>query len=867
MPRMKLWGWFVIVLPMLAGACTTTDSPMTPGQPSAAGATLVRTDQEPPGVHCADGGIAVSWGIDDDSNGVLGTDEVDHTEYHCNPAASAPGPTPHVLVKTAAEPRGPHCANGGSVVRAGLDADASGTLDDSEATETTYVCESDDAPPPVVSRVDHVGPGAACAFGGTAVYSGRDADKDGALGTAEIESSAFVCDEATASDEVEVGTGYFHSCARKANGTVWCWGYNVLGQLGISSFSTPRGAVPIVGVTAATALGVGSDHACAVVDGGAVWCWGNNGLWQLGDASAGHAARAVAGIPPMVDVVGGGGHTCGLTLDHTVWCWGSDYYGESGHGATTDRVAPAEVPGLTDVLAVSAGGSRTCVLRQGGEVLCWGAEIVGPGDGEMCDGYPCHRTPTLVTGLPPVTSIASAATHTCAITVDRQLWCWGMNYQGVLGDGTEEDRPTPAPVGGIDDVREIAVGGSHSCAIRGDESLWCWGSNAFGQLAVGSVGPPETRPVHLVGNYGLTGMSLGEYHGCALRDGAPRCWGLNDEGEVGPVGQPTPVEVLVDVQDFSAGNHGACAVLPGGQVWCWGAFDYGEQRGIWDPTPTPKLGLPPAKSVAAGATHACIAAIDGSVWCWGGNDAGELGDPTRGASMVPLRVPLIDDAVAIYAGGSQSCAQRADGSLWCWGTTGVLFGSGRPPTQILPTVTSVALGNLHGCAVDAAHVAWCWGNNEQHQVSNSFSDVLPVTQQLSNVAAVVAGYDSSCAQQLDGNLWCWGDYRVDRKLTPVGDFTAIESSYWHTCMIRPDTTVACYGFNSHGQLGDGTYDYHTTPVAVTGLADVVQLSAGYEQTCARRRDNSLWCWGSNDADQLGLGGETGRVTVPTIVDL
>jgi alpha-tubulin suppressor-like RCC1 family protein len=86
-------------------------------------------------------------------------------------------------------------------------------------------------------------------------------------------------------------------------------------------------------------------------------------------------------------------------------------------------------------------------------------------------------------------------------------------------------------------------------------------------------------------------------------------------------------------------------------------------------------------------------------------------------------------------------------------------------------------------------------------------------------------------------------------------------------MIRPDATVACHGFNSHGQLGDGTFDYHTTPVAVTGLSDVAQLSAGYEQTCPRRHDNSLWCWGSNDAGQIGDGSMAGEVIRPTAVDL
>jgi alpha-tubulin suppressor-like RCC1 family protein len=86
-------------------------------------------------------------------------------------------------------------------------------------------------------------------------------------------------------------------------------------------------------------------------------------------------------------------------------------------------------------------------------------------------------------------------------------------------------------------------------------------------------------------------------------------------------------------------------------------------------------------------------------------------------------------------------------------------------------------------------------------------------------------------------------------------------------MIRPDDTAACYGFNSHGQLGDGTYAFHSQPVAVAGLSDLARVSAGYQQSCAVRRDKSLWCWGANDAGQIGDGGLTERVTRPVAVDL
>ncbi|HMG56080.1 MAG TPA: hypothetical protein VK601_21425, partial [Kofleriaceae bacterium] len=367
---------------LLLGAAVACSAP--PAARPGSGPTLVSIAEEPPGAHCADGGAVVTWGVDDDGSGTLDPGEVDRTEYRCNPPAPGPAPMPPVRVRTQAEPPGPHCARGGTVVHSGLDLDFDGSLDDDEVTESTYVCDSEDAPPRVLSRVEPLAPGPSCAFGGTAVYSGRDIDGDNTLDPEEVESSAFVCDAATASEEVEVATGRWHSCARKSNGTVWCWGDNNSKQLGIPNFSGVPGPVPIVGVLGATALGAGELHTCAVVDGGAVWCWGYNHEQQLGGIGPDGAARPVAGLPAMVDVAAGSMHTCGLAVDGTVWCWGNDRYGESGQGATSATVPPAAVPGLTGVIAISVGSIHTCALQSTGEVRCWGYQIGGAVDAELC---------------------------------------------------------------------------------------------------------------------------------------------------------------------------------------------------------------------------------------------------------------------------------------------------------------------------------------------------------------------------------------------------------------------------------------------------------------------------------------------------
>lgn len=822
-------------------------------------ASLIDVVPEPAGPHCATGGFALRSGHDIDGDGVLSQNEIQNVEYRCQSEDGL-----RVVIRERAEPPGARCERGGTIVESGLDANVNGRLDDEEVTESTYVCDPLDPPAKLLSRVEKLAAGATCADGGTAIYSGRDVDGDGALAASEVERTDVVCDEATTSPEVEVVTGNGFSCARKTNGRVWCWGSNWGYQLGIPGYGDVVGAVPVVGAVDATALVAGYAHACALDGHGAAWCWGSNSSGQLGHGDT-YLARMVPDVPAFIALAAGSSHTCGLTKSGEVWCWGSNYYGELGREGFSSYRQPAAVEGISDAAEIAAGDGYTCALGHDGSVWCWGLQLGGALDDETCNFYPCHARPTLVERLPSAIALAPGAANMCVLTDERDAWCWGSNQDGQLGDGTSKKRPTPAPVTMLGDVDELAGGSDFACAIRGDGSLWCWGNNFYGQLAQGATGSYSLVPKVVPGMLGLSGLSLGTHHGCGLRDGAPYCWGYNEGGQVGARGVMHPVEVLIDAHSMSAGNKAGCAVVRDGGVWCWGAFIYNDWSGIWDLLPTRKAGLPPAASVAVGDDHACVLGLDGSVWCWGGNYRHQLGAAYPSSTMTPVRVAAIPDAVAIYAGGQQSCAQRADGSLWCWGAEGQYGAS--DPHQTLPTVTHVALGGYHGCAVDAEARAWCWGWNDYQQVSSSGMSTMPVTQVASDVALVAASYNTTCAVRIDGVTMCWGDGSATPKGAGFGDVASIEFGYWHRCVVRPDATAACMGSNSHGQIGDGTFNYRLTLVPVVGLDDIADVSGGYQQTCALRRDGSVWCWGSNSSGQIGNGGPARFVVSPSVVEL
>jgi len=252
-------------------------------------------------------------------------------------------------------------------------------------------------------------------------------------------------------------------------------------------------------------------------------------------------------------IAAGWRHTCALKSGQ-VYCWGYNGDGRLGDGTTTDRITPTLVAdgamGNSGVTAVAAGWAYTCALK-GGQVYCWGYN----GNGRLGDGTTTDRnTPTLVAdgemGNSGVTAIAAAeGGHTCALK-GGQVYCWGRNGKGQLGDGTTTDRNTPVAVTNMGSgVTAIAAGSFHTCALKGGQ-VYCWGWNFFGQLGDGTT-TDRTTPTLVangaMGNSGVTAVAAGGRHTLGLKD--TTClfaWGRNDYGQLGDgttTNSDTPVQV------------------------------------------------------------------------------------------------------------------------------------------------------------------------------------------------------------------------------------------------------------------------------------------------------------------------------------
>lgn len=293
-----------------------------------------------------------------------------------------------------------------------------------------------------------------------------------------------------------IAIGSFSNCLITDVGGAKCWGSGIDGQIGNGSNSNQSTPVDVVGlpskvVQIAKSDGNGySGHACAVMDTGRIMCWGSNAFGQLGNgetATAQSTPVAVSGITDALAVTVGSRHSCAISKSEGVKCWGQNNSGQLGNGDKTNKSVPVNVVGLaTGAVALSAGGDNTtristCAVTSNGGVKCWGSNA----DGQLGDG-------TTITSSVPVdvkdlTSFAVSVhignRHACASMTSGEVACWGWNASGQIGNGTQISALRPVLVKNIPTgAAATATGYQHSCAVMTDRQVYCWGNNQYGQL-------------------------------------------------------------------------------------------------------------------------------------------------------------------------------------------------------------------------------------------------------------------------------------------------------------------------------------------------------------------------------------------------
>lgn len=299
---------------------------------------------------------------------------------------------------------------------------------------------------------------------------------------------------------------YAHSLAFR-NSTTMAWGYNGFGQVGDGSLDKRTAPVHVSGLIGAKGVAIGADHSLAFFNNSTVRAWGYNGFGQLGNGSTTYSSVPVAvkvkidtsssiNLTGVTAVAAGGFHSLALKNDGTVWAWGENTNGQLGRNVTdTSPLIAGQVMtdpkngiGLTSITAIAAGGSHSLALDSSGQVWAWGYNKYGQlgqsGDKALVD----QNLPQPVTGIKaPVLAIAAGGAFSVAVDNNGTVWAWGYNGFGQLGNNSTTDSNVPKQVVLQDgtfllNIKAIAAGMDHVLALDGNGAVWAWGYNGLGQL-------------------------------------------------------------------------------------------------------------------------------------------------------------------------------------------------------------------------------------------------------------------------------------------------------------------------------------------------------------------------------------------------
>lgn len=597
-----------------------------------------------------------------------------------------------------------------------------------------------------------------------------------------------------------------------------------------------RPSPPPTGSGAWTSIAAGRGFACGV-RGGSLACWGDPAALRLDAFPTGSGVQRVEAA---------GGTLCTLDGARALRCVGGNGEGQVAPGGE-GVVEPGGPPVLGDVVDVAVGPWHTCAVTADGGLSCWGL-----GEGGRLGGASAGDRPGRVSRLSDVVDVEVAESVSCARTRAGEVWCFGRNAGGVLGlPGDQDGAVWPVEVEGIAGARWLAVGDRAACA-----------GTAAGTKCWGDLEAPRTEE-----RVWLRGQDA-----CGRHAGMLRCHG----GVVRSADGEVPL-VPVDATELAFGDGFACGVDRAGRRACWGSNLSGE-LGVpvpaFRPAAAPVTGLTDAVDLAVGADHACAVRTGGEVVCWGEGWNGSLGSPDPADAPIPAPVPGVSGS-AIAASDSATCVATAQGPR-CWGQAAGEGGWDRP-------ATGAAVGRRGVCALDAsgAHCrleAWedglpsgevklagarfvsptaalcvadgagvrCGGRDDvagQGLVAEQVP-MGPVAD-LGRVDELAGSDALTCAVEA-GRPRCWGMGALVPLRWP-DTVRAIDVAVRDrvACLVTPEGGVACLGDDPPAA---GLAGWSPVP----GVSGAEEVGVGRRFACARG-GGRVWCWGDPSGAHLGDG--------------
>ena len=443
------------------------------------------------------------------------------------------------------------------------------------------------------------------------------------------------------------------------DGSLYMWGNNNYGQVGDGTLENRTTPVKILENVASISMEKNDGLIIgAITKAGELYMWGGNECGQVGDGTTAVRTSPIKVLENVATVSIDWGTTSAITEAGELYMWGANGYGQVGDGTTENKTKPVKVKVLENVAKVSIDWCTTSAITEAGELYMWGKN----GYGQVGDGTTENRT-TPVKVLENVTTVNGDGSTIGAITEAGELYMWGKNDEGELGDGTTEDRTKPFKV--LENVATVSidydiVGGARNAitqAIKKTGELYVWGWNGYGQVGDGTTND-RTKPIKVLEN--VTTVSSDAYTTGAITEaGELYMWGYNYYGEVGDgttthKTEPVKIQALKNVATVGivpcSHNNSIIAITKAGELYMWGENRYGEVGdGTLKPKTTPIKVLENVATVSCNGYTTGAITKSGKLYMWGDNGCGQIGDGTTKIALTPKQISLPYDSKPVVS--------------------------------------------------------------------------------------------------------------------------------------------------------------------------------------------------------------------------
>jgi alpha-tubulin suppressor-like RCC1 family protein len=628
------------------------------------------------------------------------------------------------------------------------------------------------------------------------------------------------------------------SIAIKTDGTLWSWGLNNSGTMGVGDFKNYDSPVQVGDETTWEKIATSMTHSMGIKTDNTLWGWGANGgrlgleydttTYNIGFYPYGWEQFAASYF-----------YTMAIKTDGTLWGWGNAQYGALGDGSTNQRNSPVKIGTLNN----------------------WSKIFVSPD---------------------------SSFPVTMAIKTDGTLWTWGANSYGGLGLNlpSNQDRSSPVQVGTLSNWSTLSVAFNGALALKTDGTLWAWGRDEQGRLGQGTIYNDKSSPTQVGTLSNWSKISFSYYRSFAIKtDGSLWGWGLNTSGELGDntiINKYSPIQIATDSTwlEVATGGANTIAIKSNGSLWAWGSVNSGMLGNGESPfnlikvNPSTSWSKISASNSADNSIHMMGIRVDGTLWGWGMNNNGQLGDNTTNNKNSPLQIGTLSNWAQISSGNSFTMAIKTDGTLWGWGVNNNYdLGDGTTTNKSSPVQigtftdwSKVSAGASYGMAIKTDGTLWGWGYNYYGRIgSGGWFNYLISPVQVgtdTNWSNVTSGHEHTLAIKTNGTLWAWG-YSGDGALgntssfysSPVqvgtlSNWSKVEASYSYTMAIKTDGTLWGWGNNSAGQLGLNNTNNYQSPMQIGNDTNWSIIKLSRSSSMAIKTDGTLWGWGSNSSGQL-----------------